>query len=503
MPKTKVFINGNDFSELVNDLVTSIEFERNYLIGNTPSKELTMKAINKNGEFNNMLDSPFILRREDGSKLGTFFVVKKPERMTKEINLTLYDSMYKANVEYVSDLEYPTTVGSILDDISSILGITIDYTEMCAYALNRVVNSYDSTEMIRTHLGWIAELGGGNFFSDEDGNYVFKSLSKNKQHDLPPDDVEQFDTYDDYLISGFVYSSDIFAIVSGNDEHNVYRIDTNNLYIESQEDLDNLNTLLSGMTFRVSNALKCSHIEGLQLGEIINVANEFNIMPLSIKQTYLNAVYDIQEISGEISLNDEEKISDQTTIVKRIRKVQANVDKVNNQIILMSESVEENYVSKTQLTLSEQGINTTISNTKTELEGKIKTIEDNQATYEQNATGFGATYVKQTQYEDDMKNLVTTGRLTKYFRYDSEYVENGQQTGALLIGYKDDANPTLVEAKISPIGFALLENNTKMLWIEQTQTYLKNATIEGALQIGLNNGLKLMDEDENGWSFTI
>ena len=77
------------------------------------------------------------------------------------------------------------------------------------------------------------------------------------------------------------------------------------------------------------------------------------------------------------------------------------------------------------------------------------------------------------------------------------------KTGALLIGYKDDNNPTLVEAKVSPVGFALLENNTKMLSIEKSQTYLRNATIDGALQIGMNNGLKLLDEDQNGWSFII
>lgn len=503
MPKTKVIINGNDYSELVSDLTTSIEFDKDFLIGNAPSKELTMKVINKNGEFNGSLDSPFVLRREDGTKLGTFYVVKKPERMTKEISLTLYDSMYKANVEYVSSLEYPTTIKDILDDMSSILDISIDYTEMNDYALNRVVNSYDSTEMIRSHLCWIGELGAGNFFADVDGNYVFKPLSKNKIHDLPPDDVEQFETIEDYLISGVMFDNGIVTIISGNEDNNIYRIDANNLYIDVQDDLDNIYTLLSGLTFRSSNALKCANIESLQLGEIVNVADEFNIMPLSIKQTYLNATYDIQEIGGEISTKNEEKKSDPSNISKRIRRVQANIDQVNNSINLMAQDMSENYASKTDMQLTANGINTTISDMKTELEGEIKKVTDRQAEYEQGTAGFGATFVTQTQYEDDMNNLVTTGRLTKYFRYDAEYEEYGEKTGALLIGYKDDNNPTLIEAKVSPVGFALLENNTKMLWIEKSQTYLRNATVEGALQIGMDNGLKLLDEGENGWSFTI
>lgn len=503
MPKTKLIINGNDYSELVSDLTTSIEFDKDFLIGNAPSMELTLKANNKNGEFNDLLDSPFILQREDGTKLGTFFVVKKPERMTKELSLTLYDSMYKSNVEYVSSLEYPTTISAILDDMSTILGIEIDYTEMSAYALNRVVNSYDSTEMIRSHLCWIGELGAGNFFADVDGNYVFKLLSKNKIHDLPPDDVEQFETIEDYLISGVMFDNGIVTIISGNEDNNIYRIDANNLYIDAQDDLDNIYSLLGGLTFVSSNALKCAHIEGLQLGEIINVADEFNIMPLSIKQTYLNATYDIQEISGEISTKNEEKVSDASNISKRIRRVQANIDQVNNSINLMAQDMSENYASKTDMQLTANGINTTISDMKTELEGEIKKVTDRQAEYEQGTAGFGATFVTQTQYEDDMNNLVTTGRLTKYFRYDAEYEEYGEKTGALLIGYKDDNNPTLIEAKVSPVGFALLENNTKMLWIEKSQTYLRNATVEGALQIGMDNGLKLLDEGENGWSFTI
>lgn len=509
MPKTKVIINGNDYSELVSDLTTSIEFDKDFLIGNAPSMELTLKANNKNGEFNDLLDSPFILQREDGTKLGTFFVVKKPERMTKELSLTLYDSMYKANVEFdygviVTFDENPTvTIKDLLDVMAERLEVSIDYSLMNSYALDRIVGSYDSTEMIRSHLCWIGELGVGNFFADVDGNYVFKPLSKNKIHDLPPDDVEQFETIEDYLISGVMFTNEIVTIISGNEDNNIYRIDANNLYIDAQDDLDNIYSLLGGLTFVSSNALKCAHIEGLQLGEIINVADEFNIMPLSIKQTYLNATYDIQEISGEISTKNKEKVSDASNISKRIRRVQANIDQVNNQITFLVQDIGDTYASKTDLKITAEGISGEIQKTKTDIDGDIRKITDRVVSLEDGTTGFGRTYVTQEQYEDDMGNLVTTGRLTKYFRYDPDYEEYENKTGALLIGYKDDNNPTLVEAKVSPVGFALLENNTKMLWIEKSQTYLRNATIEGALQIGMNNGLKLLDEDQNGWSFTI
>ena len=505
MPKTKVLVNGTDVSELITDMSTEIEFSTDYLIGNTPSKLLNLKVNNQNGEFNLLLDSPFILQREDGTRLGTFYVIEKPERMTGEMTLELYDSMCKANVEYASNLVYPTTIEYILDDISTNLGIQIDHTRMDSSVLEKVVNAYDSTQTIRVHLCWLAELGAGNFFADNYGNYVFIPLSKNKVHDLPPDDVEKFERIEPYTLTAVTFDNGIFAISQGNDVGNVYKVDENNLYIDSQVDIDNIYNHISGLAFHSSNALKCSHIEGLQLGEIINVANDFNIMPLSIKQTYLNATYDIQEISGEISTKNKESLKQSNNYNKQIRRVQANIDQTNNNINFLAQDISDTYASKTEMNLTASGINTTISETKTELEDKIKTVTDKQVEYEQGISGFGAVYVKQTTYQDDMNNLVTTGKLTKYFRYDAEYVEYEQEVGALLIGYKDESNNIFNEIKVNSVGMGLLENGEKMVYVENNQTLLKNATIRGYLQIGESNGLKWIEEDdpENGWSLTI
>ncbi len=151
------------------------------------------------------------------------------------------------------------------------------------------------------------------------------------------------------------------------------------------------------------------------------------------------------------------------------------------------------------------GIYTTIEETKKELQDNIDVVTEKQATYDQTINGFSATYVSQESYQDDMTNLVTTGALTKYFRYDAEYVENDQEVGALLIGYKDETNNIFNEIKVNSVGMGLLENGEKMVYVENNKTLLKNATINGYLQIGETDGLKWIEEDdsENGWSLTI
>lgn len=485
-----IVVNNIDITDLCTSFQMYDEMER--LIGNALSTEIKITMKNKDSQLNELLDYPFII---DGK---TYLVYEKPERWTNTISLTLYDLMSKGNINYDTTIAYPCTISDQLDEMALLMDVEIDKNTLSDELLQKVVGWYDNTYFIREYLAWIAECDGKIAMIEND-KIIFRQLATSSFETTFCSDYELIEQI---TFTRVCQNNDVGEPLEvGTDEERTLYIGKDNLYIELS-DIQRIYDMYNGLSFYSCNKFNCKEVEGFSITDILTYHN-ISILPITIKTTvYGGSARNAVEMSCKINTKTAELVK-----VKKanpyVRKVEVAVDQLAGEYSVFVQNVSENYATKTDMNITAEGIKTDISKTITDLEDDIKEVVNKQAQYEQGVTGFGATYVTQTQYEDDMNNLVTTGRLTKYFRYDAEYEEYGEQTGALLIGYKDDSNPTLIEAKVSPVGFALLENNTKMLWIEQTQTYLKNATVEGALQIGLNNGLKLLDEGENGWSFTI
>lgn len=362
--KTKVYVNNTDISSLITSLTSNIEFSNDALIGNAPSMELSMKANNENGEFDTLLDSPFILKKEDGTQLGVFNVIEKPERMTSELTLELYDNMVKTNINYDSQLAFPTTIKNILDEISDIIVVDIDYSQMDAQILNQSINFWDNTELIRSHLRWIAEKAAGNFFADVSGGLVFIPFSTTTKHTIPKDDVEQFEKIENFILSGVLFDNGINPMLSGTETNNVLYLDSqdeDNPYISTQSDVDFIYGKLNGLSFWTSNNIKIAESDSLQLGEIINIANNFTTIPISIKKTFLNATYDILEISGEISTKDKSKVIRVPSVNTKIKRLKTIVDQNEATLNIVSQNVEENTNKIGELELSVDNISLEVS----------------------------------------------------------------------------------------------------------------------------------------------
>lgn len=364
--KTKVYVNNTDISSLITSLTSNIEFSNDALIGNAPSMELSMKANNENGEFDTLLDSPFILKKEDGTQLGVFNVIEKPERMTSELTLELYDNMVKTNINYDTQLAFPTTIKNILDEISDIIGVDIDYSQMDAQILNQSINFWDNTELIRSHLRWIAEKAAGNFFADANGDLVFIPFSTTVKHTIPEDDVEQFEKIENFVLSGVLFDNGINPILSGTEISNVLYLDSqdeDNPYISTQSDVDFIYGKLNGLSFWTSNNIKIAESDSLQLGEIINIADDFTTIPISIKKTFLNATYDVLEISGEISTKDKSKVIRTPSTNTKIKRLKTQVDQNEATLNIVAQEVDDAVEKVGELELSVDEISLQVSET--------------------------------------------------------------------------------------------------------------------------------------------
>ena len=125
----KIMSNGVDYTDYMLSVSSSITFSDNTVIGNVASKQFDLSVDNSERIFNSILNQEFIIF-DDDTQIGVFKVYEKPEKMTNDLELTLYDNVVLTNVAYNSVLAYPSTIKEQLDEMSEIIGVQIDYSNV-------------------------------------------------------------------------------------------------------------------------------------------------------------------------------------------------------------------------------------------------------------------------------------------------------------------------------------------------------------------------------------
>lgn len=349
-----VFCAGVDITSYIVSIKSEIAFSESTLIGNTPSESFTIQLNNRSQYFTQqMLKSVFTIK-ENGELRATLKVDELPEKLLKTLELTLYDSMLQTNVEYETNTQmYPCAIKDQLDEMSSILGLAIDYSMLPDRVLNQEVNWYDNTYTIRQHLGWIAELSASNVFSKVDGTLQFIPISKDISHEIENDKyVYEFTTNEEYKCTCVMIDQVVKKVVSGTQTKNTIQLSSDNKYVTdvqgdnqnnfSQEQIDYIYSLIGGLSFRSISGFKGRAIKGLRLGELVQYGEYFTMFPLSITTTYYSGdvVHDIVEISGETKTLSSEKYTNNRGSDKRIKKLEVIVDQNNQKMQIIASEQE-------------------------------------------------------------------------------------------------------------------------------------------------------------------
>lgn len=151
---------GNlDVTSRLLDYKISSSFAEGYLIGNVPTIQLNLKFDNYDGIFDNLdTEVYWEIQETNASDKRYFKIYNQPEKYTKSLSLKLYDNNYSLDIAYDTKLTYPVQIKDQLDEIESLTGFSIIRTNIPDYVLNKEVAWYDNTIVIRSYLGWIAEL---------------------------------------------------------------------------------------------------------------------------------------------------------------------------------------------------------------------------------------------------------------------------------------------------------------------------------------------------------
>lgn len=356
----KILSNGIDYAEYVTAMESSISFSDNTIIGNVSSKQVKLSIDNSSNAFNDILDQEFEIYDND-NKLGVFRIYEKPERMTSELEITLYDNVILSNVAYNSAIEYPSTIKGQLDEMSGMISCPIIYDEVPQKVLDTPVGWKDNTLSIRNYLMFIAEFSACNCFADEEGNIVFKRLLKEKKFDLPEyEGVEEFATIEEFTISKVIFDNGVGTVLEyGTDEGQSYYLMADNSYIETQEQVKAIATNIIGLSIMTMESLKSPEIIGSTVGDIIKYYDDedtYYFMLMSIDIDYYNAEYNIMNAEGKLETQAVESVTNRADTTVKIKRVQTELDQANNKITIIAKDIDDTKSEVGQLVISSKDI---------------------------------------------------------------------------------------------------------------------------------------------------
>lgn len=403
----KILYGTVDISNYLLSYEKTIEFEQDRLIGNTPAAKVEIEIDNSDA----IISAPYntaVTVYDGDKKIGTYRIYDKPENTDKKMKLILYDSMMSFNKPYLTKMTYPCSVNDQIVEIEKLSGVSISYQNLPQSLLSKEINWYDNTVNMRLFIGWIAECAGMNAFADENGNIVFRALSKVTQHNVSLNDLESYTLCDDINISRVEFNNGLKIFECGTASQDTLYISSDNPYISKQSEIDHIYNMYHGLTFTSSTSVKVVEIPNLILGDLYAYGT-YQWIALSVKTTYHGGEYAVQEINGEYSSKEYQALSRQIGESTKIRMLTIEVNRNSNEVQILAEEQEGLNESYAELVLNTDTIKQTAEKSNESVylmeTGKGNIFENCNQFIRKNETETSLKYIADMPLGIDMQGL--------------------------------------------------------------------------------------------------
>lgn len=356
-----------DVTSRLLDYKISSSFAEGYLIGNVPTIQLNLKFDNYDGILDNLdTEVYWEIQETNASDKRYFKIYDQPEKYTKSLSLKLYDNNYSLDIAYDTKLTYPVQIKDQLDEIESLTGFSIIRTNIPDYVLNKEVAWYDNTIVIRSYLGWIAELCGANVFAKEINSLEFVKVTKDVFANT--DTLTNYEKNEVYKVTRIYAENGLNPLEAGNETGNTIFLNANNLYLDEQLIVDSLYEQFDGLTFYSVKSVKMISIDNLLPGKLINYNDEFNFMVIDLSNTFKGGNFLLSDIDGTVTTKNEERVIKRINNTTRIRKLQITQDQESLKLDVIAKEQEGLNEKVGQLTITNEEINTKIEEINTKIE---------------------------------------------------------------------------------------------------------------------------------------
>lgn len=352
-----VIVNGVDITNLVTSFEVYDEMDKSLLVGNAISTQIKIKLKNKDNQLQGLIDYPFIIDDK------TYVVYEKPEKWTNIISVTLYDEMILTNVPYDTKLEYPTTLEKQLDEMIYITGVAIDKNSLSKEVLDKMIDWYDNTMLVRNYIAFIAQCDGKNAFIENDKITFIPIAIKTHQTNFCSD----YELNELVNVTRVAYDDGIQLLAKGDNTGNTLYLSANNGYVD-QSDIDRIYDMYNGISFFSFKKFKCREVTTIRLTELVQY-HDIIILPLSIKKVvYGGEALNSLEMSGDITLKNVDSVVIKEDLSIKIKRIKVLVDQNNQTMEILAKEQDGLNKKVGSLELSNQEIKSSIQNIQTKIE---------------------------------------------------------------------------------------------------------------------------------------
>ncbi len=279
------------------------------------------------------------------------FIIQKPiedDELKVKIKATDYMKKFEDGEYDGSDLEYPVTLLELLKDICKKIGVELGSASFLNS--NKQIATYDNTISPRTLIGYIAEQAGGFATIGRDGKLYIRTIGQ----DIINFDIELFREYiwgDAIKITRISYEDGIQDYKFGSNDNATLYIDTNNMYIVDEEQIENIYNAIKNLevySFEGASIIDPSY----DIGDILIIDNKLIIYQGELEY----AGKFIATINSKLqSKTEQESMQTKESTSKKIRKIKSSIDQIEGKITQIVEETNENSnkISETTQTLDE------------------------------------------------------------------------------------------------------------------------------------------------------
>lgn len=370
-----------------------------------------------------------------------FYVTEiQRDENTNELTIIAYDALYKANEHTVAELglEAPYTVEDVIDAIAPVLGLSescyvIDVVNVNAIFINYEYGvNFEETDNLRQLLDWIAEATQMVYYIDKENQLTFRGFKKDKQADITitKDDYFSLKSGDNRILSTITHATELgdnSTATTGTEGTTQFVRD--NPFWELRDDIETLlNNAIVAIGGLTINQFDCEWRGNylLEIGDKIEiVTKDDNVITSYVLNDTISYNGGLsQKTSWTYTDNEGETAESPATIGEAIKQTFAKVDRVNKEITLQVQNIEN---STDDIDVIKEDI-ATLQISSDEVNIKIQNIESNGTGKVSTTTGytFDDTGLMISKEDSEIKTIITEDGMMVYKNEDVVLTANNE-----------------------------------------------------------------------------
>ena len=315
-------INEDYYKSLKNDHNL---FNSSFALGSTASNTFTLK-LDKEAVTNT---NPNLVKITENDKDFATLVVDNVEEVDKDtLKYTLTDKLVDLNYYYDASKLIAQKGGSakmseILIDMCSKIGLEVD--ENINWIDDIDVTWYDNTILARDYAGFIAENNAGYIFILPNGKLTIRQHNLASKYDINIEDCEDVTIGEKHVITKIVYDNGTVKYEAGDDTGNTLYINSENVFIINQEQINKIYNSINGFTFYSVSTENCPINEKIKAGDVITFIDGENKYPTIAT---IDLEYNVGWFGGySLEINTERQ--DETELIGNNNKIKSIISRLN------------------------------------------------------------------------------------------------------------------------------------------------------------------------------